>query len=322
MRAIVVTRHGDPSVLELKSDLPLPTPREDQVLVEVKAAGVNPVDTYIRLGTNNYTTTNFPWTPGADGAGVVVAAPSSKRFKAGDRVYFAGTLTGTYASHALARENQLYSLPENVTFSQGAGVNVPYATAYRALVQKARAKAGQSVLVHGASGGVGIATVQVARSLGLHVFGTASTKEGHALILKQGASAVFNHKESDYIQRIKSASKESDGVDIVIEMLANVNLVHDLDVIKRGGTVVIVGSRGEINFPPRLIMTKEAVVTGVALMQSTPEEVKEQHSFIGAGLASGTLRPIVDKEFALADAPKAHEEVISGSHAGKIVLLP
>jgi NADPH2:quinone reductase len=100
------------------------------VLVEVKAVGVNPVDTYIRAGGNGYNTA-LPYTPGADGAGVVVDAPSPSGFKAGDRVYFAGTVTGSYASHALAKEAQLHPLPERVSFSQGAAVNVPYSTAYR-----------------------------------------------------------------------------------------------------------------------------------------------------------------------------------------------
>lgn len=321
MRAIIVSKQGDPSVLELKHDLPLPTPAPGQVLVEVKAAGVNPVDTYIRSGGNGYSV-SLPYTPGADGAGVVVDAPAPSAFKPGDRVYFASTLTGSYASHALAKESQLHPLPEKVSFGQGAAVNVPYSTAYRALIIKGKARPGQTVLVHGASGGVGIAAVQIAASLGLRIIGTASTKEGQELVLREGAHAVFNHRDEDYLQRIKESTRDGAGVDIVIEMLANVNLAKDLDVIKRGGSVVIVGSRGEINFAPRLIMAKEAIVTAVALAQSTPEELAEHHAFIGAGLANGTLRPVVDKEFALGDAPKAHEEVISGTHAGKIVLLP
>lgn len=139
-----------------------------------------------------------------------------------------------------------------MSFGQGAAVNVPYATAYRALVQKAKARPGQTVLVHGASGGVGIAAVQIAAALGLKVIGTASTKEGQELVRQQGAHAVFNHRDGDYIEHIKQSTHEGAGVDIVVEMIANVNLVSDLNVIKRGGTVVIVGSRGEIDkFAPR-----------------------------------------------------------------------
>lgn len=322
MHAIVISKFGDPSVLELKHDLAVPTPAPGQVLVEIKAVGVNPLDADIRAGSKDFPV-NLPHTPGFDGAGVVVDAPSSTRFKKGDRVYLAGALTGTYASHALAQENQVHPLPDNVTFSQGAGVFAAYSTAYRALVQKAKARPGQTVLVHGASGGVGIAAVQIAVALGLQVIGTASTKEGRDLVAQQGAHQVFNHRDSDYIGRVKLVTKDGAGVDIVIEVLADVNLVKDLDVIQVGGTVVVVGSRGEVDkLAPGLLMMKDATVIGFALHRSTPDEVAEQRAFIGAGLTNGSLRPIVAKEFALVDAPKAHDEILHGAHAGKIVLLP
>ncbi|HVG18449.1 MAG TPA: alcohol dehydrogenase catalytic domain-containing protein, partial [Blastocatellia bacterium] len=163
MRAIRVHESGGPEVLKLE-DVPDLKPGPGQVLVRVRAAGVNPVDTYIRAGTHAVKPA-LPYTPGMDAAGDVEAVGEGvTRVAIGDRVYVARTLTGAYAEQALCNESQVHPLPRHISYSQGAAVNVPYATAYRALFQRAKAVAGESVLVHGASGGVGIASVQLARA--------------------------------------------------------------------------------------------------------------------------------------------------------------
>ncbi len=276
MKAIRVHQLGEPEVMKLE-DTPDPRPRDGEVLVAIRAAGVNPVDTYIRAG--RYTAPPLPYTPGMVGAGVVEAVGAGvTRVKPGDRVYTAGSLSGTYAGKALCREAQVYALPERISFAQGAGVNVPCATAYRALFHRARAQPGEVVLVHGGSGGVGIAAIQLARHAG------------------------------------------GKGADVILEMLANVNLGRDLTALAKHGRVVVIGSRGTVEIDPRETMGRDAAILGMTLMNATDDEAFSIHSALVAGLANGTLNPIVGKEMPLADAPRAHHEVIEGKAYGKIVL--
>src|SRR5438552_5965132 len=172
MKAIRVSEFGGPEVLKLQ-DVADPKPDSGQVLVRVKAVGVNPADTYIRSGTYARKP-NLPYTPGMDAAGVVEAVgPNVKRFKPGDRVYTNGTITGACADRALCEESRVHPLPPKTSFAQGAALGVPYGTAYRALFQRGKAKAGEIMLVHGASGGVGIACVQFGRAFRMTVIGSA-----------------------------------------------------------------------------------------------------------------------------------------------------
>jgi len=319
--AIVVSEFGAPSVLELKK-VPLRECGADEILVAVKAVGVNPVETYIRSGTYARKPP-LPYTPGTDAAGVVEAIGEAvKGYKVGDRVYLAGSITGTYASKTLTREQNLHRLPENVSFAQGATLHIPYATAYRALIQFGKAKPAETVFIHGASGGVGIASVQIARALGLRVIGSASTERGRELVLREGAHHVFDHKSTDYVEKIKELTKDNGGVDIILEMLANVNLAKDLSLLAYRGRVAVIGSRGSIEINPRDLMATESSVFGVALGQSSPEELDEAHSAIYAGLENKSLRPVVGEEIPLAQAAKAHEDIITSTHHGNIVLIP
>ncbi|XP_059545151.1 quinone oxidoreductase isoform X2 [Myotis daubentonii] len=268
MRAIRVFEFGGPDVLKFQSDVAVPIPKDHQVLIKVHACGVNPVDTYIRSGTYSRKPP-LPYTPGSDVAGVIEAVGENvSAFKKGDRVFTAGTISGGYAEFAVAADDAVYTLPEKLDFKQGAALGVPYFTAYRALLHSARGKAGESVLVHGASGGVGLAACQIARAYGLKVLGTAGTEEGKNIVLRNGAHEVFNHREVNYIDKIKKSVGEK-GIDIIIEMLANVNLSNDLNLLSYGGRVIIVGSRGPIEINPRDTMAKEASMIGVALYSST-----------------------------------------------------
>src|SRR4030095_239726 len=192
MKAIHVHEFGAPEVLRLE-EVPMPQPGPGEVLVRIQAVGVNPVETDIRAGTYARLP-KLPYTPGNDGAGVVEHVGSDvTEFKRGDRVYTAGSLSGTYAEFAVCKTEQLHPLPANVSFAQGAAMGTPYATAYRGLLQRAVAKPGEMVLVHGASGGVGTAAVQLARARGLRVFGTAGSDEGRTLAREQGAHEVFDN---------------------------------------------------------------------------------------------------------------------------------
>src|SRR5207248_8960011 len=249
MKAIRVHEFGGPEVLRLE-EVATPQPGPDQVLVRMHAIGVNPVETYIRSGTYARLP-ELPYTPGKDGAGVVEqVAPDVNEFKAGDRVYTAGSISGTYAEFALCKTDQVHPLPANVSFAQGAAMGTPYATAYRGLFQRADAKPGETVLVHGASGGVGTAAVQLARARGLRVFGTAGTEEGRKLAREQGAHEVFDHRAADQFEQIMKAT-DGRGVDVIVEMLANVNLGRDLTILAKRGRVVIILSRGRVEKDPR-----------------------------------------------------------------------
>lgn len=318
MKAIVVREYGAPEVMKLEG-IPTPEIGANQVLIRVKAAGVNPVDTYIRAGT--YTTVpNLPYTPGKDAAGIVEAVGANiTKFRVGDRVYTADSITGTYAEFVVCKENQVGHLPENISFEQGAGVFVPYATSFRGLFQKAKAKSGETVLVHGASGGVGIAAVQWAKNAGLTVIGTTSSEAGKRLVKEQGADYVFDHSDENYLEQILEAT-DGKGVDIILEMLANVNLVKDFDVLAKYGRIVVIGNRGSLDFNPRLTMGKDATIYGMALFNFSPEDEAEIHREIYKGLSEGYLSPIVGKTFPLAEATLAHHEVIESKAFGKIVL--
>lgn len=320
MKAIRVHEFGGPEVLKL-DEVPDLHPGPGQVLIRVKAAGVNPYDTYMRQGTYAVKP-SLPYTPGSDAAGTVESVGEGVEGLApGDRVYAAGTLTGAYAQQALAEAWQVHPLPARITFTQGAGINVPYATAYRALFKVAHAQAAETVLIHGASGGVGTAGVQLARAAGMTVIGTGGTDRGRALVLAEGAHHVLDHRAPGYLDELKKLT-HGRGVDVILEMLANVNLAKDLTVLATRGRVVVIGNRGNIEINPRDIMSRDAAVLGMVLWNTSRPDLASIHAGIVAGLENGTLRPVVGKEIPLADAAQAHRAVMEPGAHGKIVLVP
>jgi NADPH:quinone reductase len=320
MRAIRVHEFGEPEVMRIE-EVPDPQPGPGEVMVEVRAAGVNPVDTYIRSGAYR-PDLPLPYTPGIDGAGVITAVgPGVKHRRVGERVYVAWCLSGSYAGKVLCTEFQTHHLPEHVTYPQGAAIGVPYGAAFRALFQRARAVAGEAVLVHGASGGVGIAAVQLARAAGMRVIGTAGSQQGMDLVREQGAHHVLNHRAPKYLETLTELTC-GQGVDVVLEMLANVNLGNDLGCLAKGGRVVVIGSRGPVEIDPRRTMLTEAAILGMTLFSATERELASMHAAFAAGLENGTLRPVVSREIPLAEAAAAHRSVMEASTFGKIVLVP
>jgi len=321
VKAILIHQFGGPEVMKLE-EVPDQRPGPGDVVVQVKAAGVNPVDTYIRSGAYAIKP-SLPYTPGADGAGIVAAVGAGvSRVAAGARVYVAGTVTtGTYAEQVLCKDWQVHPLPEKISFAQGAAVNVPYATAYRALFNRAHAQPGETLLVHGASGGVGVACVQIARAAGLTVIGTAGTERGLQLVAQEGAHHAVSHRAPGYLEQIRSLTGGR-GVDLIAEMLANVNLGKDLTVLAPGGRVVVIGSRGTVEINPRDTMARDAAVLGMTLMNATQAELAGIHAALVAGLENGTLRPVVRQELPLAEAGRSHQLVMEAGSYGKIVLVP
>lgn len=319
MKAIIVHEFGSPEVMQIE-DVETPVPKGSQVRVRVEAIGVNPVETYIRSGIYP-NVPPLPYTPGKDAAGIVEAVGDAvTKWKPGDRVYTANSITGTYAEFTVCEEIDLGLLPANISFEQGSGIWTPYATAYRALFQKAAAKSGEIVLIHGASGGVGIAAIQWAKNAGLTVIGTASSDEGKQLIKSQRADAVFDHTDDDHFAQILDFTG-GHGVNVIIEMLANVNLERDFEALAMFGRITVVGNRGSLQFNPRVTMGKDATIYGMALFNSGQPARDEMHTAIFDGLSQGYLNPKVTRTLPLSQAATAHREVIESKALGKIVLV-
>uniref|UniRef100_A0A3Q1FNT5 Crystallin, zeta (quinone reductase) n=1 Tax=Acanthochromis polyacanthus TaxID=80966 RepID=A0A3Q1FNT5_9TELE len=318
MKAIRVSELGAPSVLKMAS-MSIPHPGPGKVLIRVHACGVNPVETYIRSGSFDNPT--LPYTPGTDAAGVVEAVGNGvTSVKKGDRVYTTLTDTGSYAEYTVAAADAVHKLPDAVDFAQGAAIGIPYFTAFRALVHKAHVKAGQTILIHGATGGVGIATCQLARAMGLKVLGSAGTADGMKLITKNGAHQAFNHREKGYTDKIMAATGGK-GVNVIVEMLANVNLNKDIEMVAKKGHIVIVGSRGTIDIDGWQIMAKEAVIVGVFIFDATREENIECEEYLFSGMEAGWLRPLVGPKYTLDKAAQAHTDIIESPGAfGKMIL--
>lgn len=320
MKAVVVREFGAPDVLRVE-ELPDPAAGSGEVVVRIRAAGVNPVETYLRSGT--YTRRPpLPWTPGTDGAGEVVALGEGvSHVSLGERVYTTGSLSGTYAELCRCRESQVRALPERLSFAQGAAVHVPYATAWRALLQKAKSQRGETVLVHGATGGVGLAAVELALARGCVVVGTGGTREGRAKVAELGARAVLDHTSPGYLDEV-TAITGGRGPDVILEMLADRNLDADLGVVAMRGRVVVIGSRGRVDLEPRKAMTRDVTVFGISLHNATETELAEAHDGLARGFESGALTPVVREEVPLAHAARAHETVMAPGALGKVVLVP
>ena len=320
MKAIQVHQFGAADVLQYV-DIAEIKPLNTQIKIEVKAIGVNPVDTYIRSGTYPIKP-DLPYTPGKDGAGIITAiGPDVQQKKVGDRVYTCGCISGSYAEELICDEDQAFILPENCSFVAGAALGVPYSTAFIALNLRAQAVEGEMVLIHGASGAVGLAAIQIAKSLGLRVIGTAGTEAGLKLLWNQGVFAALNHNQDNYLASVDDLTTGS-GVDVILEMLANVNLDQDLKLLAPNGRVVIIGSRGTVEIDPRDTMGKNSSILGMSLFNTEAKQLQQIHTEIKAGLISGCYCPVIHAELPLEDASKAHELVMQNGINGKIILIP
>lgn len=323
MRAIVMTEFGGPEVLHL-SEVDQPEPGPGEVRVRLTAAGVNPAETYIRTGGYAFFVPDLPHTPGFDGAGEVDALGAEVTgLDVGQRVFVSSILgrhrTGTYAEYVVCDADCVHALPDRLSAGQGAAVGVPCSTAWRALFQRGGMRPGDTVLVHGASGGVGLPSVQLARAHGATVIGTSGTEAGRALVADAGADHVLDHTDPDHLAALPDLTG-GHGADLVVEMLADRNLVADLGCLAVGGTIVVVGSRGALEFEPRLTMGKDADIRGLALWNTSESHWCEIGAALTGQLAAGVLTPYVGTVIALAEAARAHREIIDTPALGKMVL--
>lgn len=324
MKAVRQHTFGPPEVLQLE-EVPDPVAGPGEVVVVVQATGVNPVEDYLRSGI--YPKPATPFTLGSDGAGIIESIGEGvDKVAVGDRVYITGSKSGTYAEKSLCKARDVHPLPKSTSFAEGAAVGLPYLTAYQALFHRGEVQSGDQLFVHGGSGAVGIAAIQFARQAGMSVIASAGSDEGRKLILEQGADHALDHTAPEYLDQISDLT-EGKGVDLILEMLANVNLANDLDIVARYGRIVVIGNRGDgnqgtITINPRAAMIKDASVLGMTQNNATRDERRRAHAEIVAGLASGALRPVIGREFSLQDAALAHQALTQNKSFGKIVLHP
>lgn len=330
MKAIRATAFGGPEGLAVE-DIADPTPGAGEVVVDIKAAGLNPSDVYMLTGVY-LVVPDLPFTPGYDAAGVVSALGEGVSGLAiGDRVIVGAPLSlddsrkdlgiiGCFAEKVVRRAADLGKLPDTTSFAQGAAIGVPYATAHYGLFGRGGGKAGEMVFIHGASGAVGTAAIQLAKRAGMKVIGSAGTAQGLDLVRQLGADLAVNHREEGYIEEVREAS--GGGPQLILEMLANENLATDLDLIPKFGRIVIIGARAETTINPRAIMMKDADVRGLVLFNASREDREAIMDDLVAGLADGSLSPIIGTEMPLAETAAAYAKVMEPGAHGKIALIP
>jgi len=313
MKAVRVKKFGDERVLEVE-EIEKVKPKAGEILVKVAAAGINPVDTYIRSG--NYLPSrlpSLPYTPGGDVSGTVEAIGEGvTEFKTGDKVYsLLCTSSGAYAEYSTVKETFAVKLHDGLSLIEGAAIGVPYFTADRALRTLGGAKKGENLLIHGASGGVGLAAIQIAKFLGLNVVGTAGSADGIKLIESFGIKA-YNHRAENYLAEMRENEKP---FDIIVEMLANINLQNDLTLLKGHGRIMVVGNRGDIEINPRLLMGPETEIRGISLwnLENNFADKHKTIELLEAMAKSRTLKPVLGKRYSLTECRTAHHEILKNS---------
>ncbi len=324
MKAIQFHSFGGPEVLQL-DEIAEPVPGPDDVIIAVKAAGVNPADTYMRNGTYRIQPP-LPCIPGGDVAGDVLALGESVTgFAVGDRV-FAGValgfdFEGCYAEQVKRPAKHIRHIPKSFTYSEATTLGVSYPTAHYALFARGGAKAGETVFIHGASGSVGTSAIQLAKQAGLNVIGSAGSQNGLQLVRDEGADLAVDHSQPNYLNAVKDKCG-GNGPDLILEMLANVNLSADMEIAAQNARIVVIGNRGEIEINPRLAMMKELDIRGIMLWNASEEQLDDIMIDLLSSAEDGAIKPKVGQELPLSEAARAHELVLGSGNAGKIVLIP
>lgn len=320
MQAILVSKFGGPEVLKVE-EIKIPKIEDNEILIKVLAVGINPVETYLREGTYRILP-QLPYIPGRDCAGIVETIGSKvTSFQPGDPVFCDTMKKGAYAQYYSIAEEFVLPLGKHLTFSQGAAVGVGYRTAYRALFERAKVDSGERILIRGASGGVGLPCLEMAKLHGCFVVATASSFRGQNQCCLKGADAVFGHNiDLETVQRLTNG----DMFDVIIEMLANKNLDSDLQLLGRGGRIVVVGNRGRTEINPRDLMMKETSIIGMLGGPKNDLETRRYRSYLKIQILNGNLSPTVGSLYPFFQAPRTHNEVIKHTKGttGKIVLCP
>ncbi|MFA1612514.1 quinone oxidoreductase family protein [Halobellus rubicundus] len=319
MRAVRYHDYGSADVLQI-DEVDRPTPDRDEVLVEMRAASVNRVDVMFRSG--QYGDLPLPSIPGGDGAGLVAAVGEDvAAFEPGDRVFASGmdrAEGGTFAEYAIIPAEKLALLPDGVSWADGGAIGNVGATAWTALEDLAGVQAGDRVLIHGGSGGVGHAAVQIAAHSGAEVITTAGSEAVRARLTDLGASVVFDY-ESDSLAEDILAAADGAGVDTILDHQLEEYLDLDLEVVTEGGTIIsTMGHIPETNGRP--FYNKEVTIQPLK-MDNHPSR-RPVLKRLARLMEQDVLAPVVADTYAFDDAARAHQEILTGGYVGKLVVTP
>jgi NADPH2:quinone reductase len=322
MKAVRVSHTGGPEVLELV-DIPVPHPKPAEAVVKVHVAGVNAIDGQFRDGRLR---TPIPFIPGQEGAGVVASVGSeTKTVKVGDRVAWSGTL-GSYAEFVAAPEDHLVPVPAAISDEQAAAAMVHGLTAHYLVNDAHKLKAGETALVHAAAGGVGLLVVQLARTIGARVIGTASNEEKAKLAREAGADEVVVFTKNDFESEVKQLT-DGKGVDVVYDGVGKDTFEKNLNVMRLRGLLVLYGmSSGPVPpVDPAKLSEKGSLYmarTTLAHFTATREELLARTSALFRMIEERNLKVQIAKTYPLAAAPQAHRDMESRKMAGKLLLIP
>ncbi|MFB5664216.1 NADPH:quinone reductase [Alteribacillus sp. HJP-4] len=318
MKALVFNQYGDPDVLAM-AEVPKPEINKKEILIEVKASGINPVDTYFRKGIREVK--SFPHIPHFDLAGVVAETGSEvNNFQQGDRVW-ATNISGSAAEYTSADPSFVFPLPDNVSYEEGASLGIPSLTAHLSLFNRARLHNGENVLIYGASGAVGHAAVQLAKNAGAFVIGTAGSEAKAKMALDAGADFVIRHDLENIHEKVNNMT-QNEGLDVIIDVSLSENINRDLEMLHPGGRIVAVGSpkNNSPELPWRLLNQKHASLLGILLFTAPPEILQEAAAEINLLLESGSFSPHLGKVFEVEQGAFAHKSLENGEVTGSIVL--
>ncbi len=321
MKAIIITNPGGPDVLK-PAERPIPVPEENEVLIKIKAAGINRPDIAQRQG-------RYPAPPGAPAdipglevSGIIEECGSKvTRWKKGDEVC-ALLSGGGYAEYVTVPAGQCLPIPEGFSFEQAASLPETMFTVWNNVFQRGALKQGENFLVHGGSSGIGVTAIQLAKAIGATVFATAGTQEKVEACLELGADKCINYKEDDFAKIL-----EDEGVDVILDMIGGDYVPKNIRLLRPDGRMVFINAMkgGEMDLNIRDIMKKRLIITGSTLrnretfFKSALAEEIEKH--VWPLIEQGKFKPVVYKTFPLDDAGKAHQLMESSAHIGKIVLV-
>src|SRR3989304_87190 len=313
MKAIRVHKYGDPSVLTLE-EVPDPVPKDGEVVVRVKAVGVNYAETVARRGA--YPTPPFPFIPGAEAAGEVVTLGKNVHGVSEGAKVMVSPLHGSYAEYATASATELVPLPKGFSFEEGAAFRVNFLTAYLALKYRAMLRPGESVLIHSAAGGVGTAAIQLTKLMGGRVFATVGSKDKMEIAVKVGADHVINYLEEDFTAAVKKAN-DGKGPDIILESAGGEVFDKSFSLLAPFGRMVMYGiasgqggnvrTMSETAIPWHRSNSSLLGLYMGGLRQAQPEVLQEALHDLLSMVESGRISPVVGKSFPLAEAAKTHE---------------
>ena len=322
MRAVIAREFGPPESYAIE-ELPTPEPGPGEVRIAVRRAGISFVDV-LMAGGGYQVKPPLPYIPGTEFSGVVDAVGEGvTRLKPGDRVAGSG-MGGSMGEMTIVPAAGPLLIPDAMSFDEGAVFRVSYATAYYALVQRGELKAGETVLVLGAGGAVGVAAIQVAKALGARVIGAASSEAKRALVLEAGADAAVDNRAADYRDRLKALTNNK-GVDVVVDPVGGPATEPAFRSLGWKGRHLVIGfAAGEIpRLPTNLALLKGGDLRGVDIRQFgifEPEVSQQNNLAVMALYAKGLLRPKVAQRFAFERFAEAMQAAAAGEVAGRIVL--